>query len=84
MEYLADLVTTVPEGTSPAKVDELRAAEAVRLPADFAKQAVWYGSGVLRSVRANCTAFGCFTPPAGQSFPNSSPRYPFIGGEGNH
>jgi len=22
MEYLADLVTTVPEGTSPAKVDE--------------------------------------------------------------
>jgi muconolactone D-isomerase len=30
MEYLADLVTTVPEGTSPAKVDELRAAEAVR------------------------------------------------------
>jgi len=35
MEYLADLVTTVPEGTSPAKVDELRAAEAVR--ADLAK-----------------------------------------------
>ena len=30
MEYLTDLVTTVPEGTSPAKVDELRAAEAVR------------------------------------------------------
>ena len=29
MEYLADLVTTVPEGTSPAKVDELRAEEAV-------------------------------------------------------
>ena len=29
MEYLTDLVTTVPEGTSPAKVDELRAAEAV-------------------------------------------------------
>lgn len=36
MEYLADLVTTVPEGTSPAKVDELRAAEAVRA-ADLAK-----------------------------------------------
>ena len=36
MEYLADLVTTVPEGTSPAKVDELRAAEAVR-GADLAK-----------------------------------------------
>ena len=30
MEYLTDLVTTVPEGTSPVKVDELRAAEAVR------------------------------------------------------
>ena len=36
MEYLADLVTTVPEGTSPANVDELRAAEAVRA-ADLAK-----------------------------------------------
>jgi muconolactone D-isomerase len=36
MEYLADLVTTVPEGTSPAKVDELRSAEAVRA-ADLAK-----------------------------------------------
>ena len=36
MEYLADLVTTIPEGTSPAKVDELRAAEAVRA-ADLAK-----------------------------------------------
>jgi muconolactone D-isomerase len=30
MEYLTDLVTTVPEGTSPEKVDELRAAEATR------------------------------------------------------
>ena len=30
MEYLVDLVTTVPEGTNPTKVDELRAAEAVR------------------------------------------------------
>lgn len=36
MEYLADLVTTVPEGTTPAKVDELRAAEAVRA-AELAK-----------------------------------------------
>jgi muconolactone delta-isomerase len=27
LEYLTDLVTTVPEGTSPAKVVELRAAE---------------------------------------------------------
>lgn len=30
MEYLTDLVTTVPEGTSLAKVDELRAAEEIR------------------------------------------------------
>ena len=36
MEYLTDLVTTVPEGTSPIKVDELRAAEAVRA-AELAK-----------------------------------------------
>jgi muconolactone D-isomerase len=37
MEYLTDMVTTVPEGTSPAKVDELRAAEAVRA-AELARQ----------------------------------------------
>ena len=30
MEYLTDLVTTVPEGTSLAKVDELRAGEEIR------------------------------------------------------
>lgn len=30
MEYLVDLVTTIPEGTSPAKVDEVREAEGVR------------------------------------------------------
>jgi muconolactone D-isomerase len=30
MEYFTDMVTTVPEGTSPTKVDELRAAEALR------------------------------------------------------
>lgn len=30
MEYLTDLVTTVPDGTSQAKVDELRSAEAAR------------------------------------------------------
>ena len=36
MEYLTDMVTTVPEGTSPTKVDELRAAEAVRA-AELAK-----------------------------------------------
>ena len=36
MEFLTDMVTTVPEGTSPAKVDELRAAEAMRA-AELAK-----------------------------------------------
>jgi len=36
MEYLIDMVTTVPEGTSPAKVDELRTSEAMRA-AELAK-----------------------------------------------
>jgi muconolactone D-isomerase len=36
MEYLTDMVTTVPEGTSSGKVDELRTAEAVRA-AELAK-----------------------------------------------
>ena len=36
MEYLTDLVTRVPEGISPVKVDELRTAEAVRA-AELAK-----------------------------------------------
>lgn len=30
MEYLADMVTTVPEGTSPEVVDDTKAREAVR------------------------------------------------------
>jgi muconolactone D-isomerase len=37
MEYLTDLVTTVPDGTSQAKVDELRGAEAARA-AELAKE----------------------------------------------
>jgi muconolactone delta-isomerase len=36
MEFLTDMVTNVPEGTSSAKIDELRAAEAVRA-AELAK-----------------------------------------------
>src|SRR5262245_13877267 len=36
MEYLTDLVTTVPEGARPAEVDAVRAAEAGRA-ADLAK-----------------------------------------------
>ena len=56
MEYLVDMVTTVPEGTSPVKVDELHAAEAVRA-AELAKQGhlvrIWrppVGPGEWRSV----------------------------------
>jgi muconolactone D-isomerase len=56
MEYLTDLVTMVPEGTNPAKVDELRAAEAVRA-AELAKKGhlvrLWrppLGPGEWRSI----------------------------------
>lgn len=56
MEYFADMVTTVPEGTSPAKVDELRTAEAVRA-AELAKEGhlvrLWHpplGPGEWRSI----------------------------------
>jgi len=37
MEFLTDLVTTVPDGTSPAIVDELCAAKAVRAAELFKK-----------------------------------------------
>lgn len=36
MEYLTDMVTTVPEGTSSAQVDKVREAEALRA-AELAK-----------------------------------------------
>ena len=56
MEYLTDLVTTVPEGTSTAKVEELRAAEGVRA-AELAKAGhlirIWrppLGPGERRSI----------------------------------
>jgi muconolactone delta-isomerase len=80
MEYLTDLVTMVPEGTSPVKVDELRAAEAVRA-AELAKAGHLVRlSGARRSVQANGAALGCSAPPMRQSFAKSSPRYPFISG----
>jgi muconolactone delta-isomerase len=57
MEYLTDMVTKVPEGTSSTKVDELRSAEAVRA-ADLAKAGhlvrLWrppLGPGEWRSIR---------------------------------
>jgi muconolactone D-isomerase len=56
MEFLTDLVTTVPDGTSPAKVDEFRDAEAVRA-AELAKKGhlvgLWrppLGPGEWRSI----------------------------------
>jgi len=56
MEFLTDMVTKVPEGTSTEKVDELRAAEAVRA-AELAKKGhlvrLWrppLGPGEWRSV----------------------------------
>jgi muconolactone D-isomerase len=56
MEFLTDMVTKVPDGTSPEKVDELRAAEAVRA-AELAKKGhlvrLWrppLGPGEWRSI----------------------------------
>ena len=62
MEYLTDMVTTVPEGTSPAKVDEMRTAEAVRA-AELVKAGhlvrLWrppLGPGEWRSIGLFCAA----------------------------
>jgi muconolactone D-isomerase len=62
MEYLTDMVTTVPEGTSQVKVNELRAAEAVRA-AELAKAGhlirLWrppLGPGEWRSIGLFCAA----------------------------
>ena len=79
MEYLIDLVTTVPEGTSPVKVDELRAAEAVRA-AEFAK-----AGHLVRLWRpplgpGEWAALGCSVPQKRQRFAKSSTRYLFIFG----
>jgi hypothetical protein len=73
MEYLIDLVTTVPEGTSP---DELRASEAVRA----AELAIWSGSGVRHLSQANGPALGFSEPLTRQSFVKSSTRYLFMSG----
>ena len=80
MEYLVDMVTTVPEGTSPVKVDELRSAEAVRA-AELAKQGhlvrIWrppLGPGEWRSM------LRCSAQPMKQKFMKCSVRYPYISG----
>ena len=67
MEYLTDMVTTVPEGTSPAKVDEMRAAEAVRA-AELAKAGHLVRLWRPHSVQANGAALGCSVPQTRQSF----------------
>ena len=79
MEYLTDMVTTVPEGTSPAKVDELRLAEAVRA-AELAKSGhlirLWrppLGPGEWRSI-------GLFRAADEVRLRKSSTRYLFIFG----
>ena len=79
MEYLTDMVTTVPEGTSPSKVDEMRAAEAVRA-AELAKAGHLVRLWRPHSVQTNGAALGYSAPPTRQSFARSSPRYLFIFG----
>ena len=79
MEFLIDMVTTVPEGTSPAKVDELRAAESVRA-AELAKAGHLVRLWRPRSVQANGAALGCSVQPTRQGFVRFSPRYPFTSG----
>ena len=53
MEYLTDLVTTVPEGTSPVKVDELRAAEALAPTAQSRRMAQHWAVPRRRRGRAS-------------------------------
>ena len=79
MEYLTDMVTKVPEGTSSTKVDELRSAEAERA-ADLAKAGhlvrLWrppLGPGEWRSI-------GLFQPPTKQSFAKFLRHYHSISG----
>ena len=71
MEYLTDMVTKVPEGTSSTKVDELRSAEAERA-ADLAKAGhlvrLWrppLAPGEWRSI-------GLFQARRSRASPNSS------------
>jgi muconolactone D-isomerase len=52
-EFLVELTTTVPEGTDPAEVDRIRAAEAVRareLAAGGHLVRLWRPVGELRSI----------------------------------
>ncbi|WP_327365783.1 muconolactone Delta-isomerase family protein [Streptomyces sp. NBC_01217] len=52
-EFLVELTTTVPEGTDPAEVDRIRAAESVRageLAADGHLVRLWRPVGEVRSI----------------------------------
>ncbi|MEU7019962.1 muconolactone Delta-isomerase family protein [Streptomyces sp. NPDC046203] len=52
-EYLVEITTAVPEGTSPEEVDRRRAAEAVRareLAAEGRLARLWRPVGELRSI----------------------------------
>jgi muconolactone D-isomerase len=52
-EFLVEMTTTIPEGTDPAEVDRLRAAEAVRaaeLAATGNLVRLWRPIGELRSI----------------------------------
>src|ERR1700694_4257455 len=52
-EFLVEIVTTIPDGTTPAEVDALRAAEAVRakeLAATGHLGRLWRPVGELRSI----------------------------------
>lgn len=56
-EFLVEITTTVPEGTDPAEVDRLRAAEAVRageLVAQGHLYRLWRPVGELRSIGVWC------------------------------
>jgi muconolactone D-isomerase len=52
-EFLVELITTIPEGTDPAEVERIRAAEAVRA-AELARAGhlvrLWRPVGELRSI----------------------------------
>ena len=66
MEFLTDMVTTIPEGTSPAKVDGLRAARQDQL-LNSPKQAIWFDCGVRLLVLANGAALDYSVPPIRQT-----------------
>jgi len=79
MEYLTDMVTIVPKGTKPVKVDELLAAEACALLSS-PKQAIWSDSGDRRWIQANGAPLGYSAQTTRQSFAKFSPRYPYMSG----